>query len=73
MVALDKGVSVIDSSVSGLGGCPYAKKSAGNVCTENVVGLLHALGVETGINLEKMKGIGEEMSKKLGRENMSLV
>ena len=73
LIALEKGVSVIDSSIGGLGGCPYAKTSAGNVCTENVVGLLHALGIKTGIDLEKLKEIGEDITVKLGRENMSLI
>jgi len=73
LVAIEKGVTVIDSSTAGLGGCPYAKKSAGNVCTENVVGMLHALGIETGVDLEKLKEIGQEISDKLGRENASIV
>ena len=73
IVAIEKGVSVIDSSVSGLGGCPYAKKAAGNVCSENVVGMLHALGIETGVDLEKLKSIGQEISEKLGRENACIV
>ena len=45
LVALENGISVIDSSVGGLGGCPYAKTNAGNVCTENVVYVLHELGI----------------------------
>ena len=50
-VALENGVRVVDSSVGGIGGCPYAKKAAGNVCTENVVYALHELGVQTGVDL----------------------
>ena len=48
----------LDSSVGGLGGCPYAKTPAGNVCTENVVYTLHELGFKTGINLDKLKKVG---------------
>ncbi len=55
LVALENGIEVIDSSVGGLGGCPYAKTAAGNVCTENVVFMLHELGIETGIDLNKLK------------------
>ncbi|KRX00174.1 hypothetical protein PPERSA_10673 [Pseudocohnilembus persalinus] len=73
LVALENGISVIDSSVGGLGGCPYAKTSAGNVCTENVVYTLHELGIETGIDLKKLAQVGEQITKKLGRENMSVV
>lgn len=69
LVALERGVSIIDSSVAGLGGCPYAKRSAGNVCTENVVAMLSALSVETGVDLEKLRVIGDEISSKLGRES----
>ncbi len=52
--ALACGVSVIDSSVAGLGGCPYAKGATGNVATEDVLYMLEGLGIETGVNLEKM-------------------
>lgn len=72
LIALQRGISVIDSSVGGLGGCPYAKTSAGNVCTENVIGMLHSLGIKTGVSLEDLKAVSEEITTKLGRENMSL-
>ena len=52
--ALELGVSVIDSSVAGLGGCPYAKGATGNVATEDVLYMLSGLGIETGIDLEKL-------------------
>ena len=52
--ALEMGVSVIDSSVAGLGGCPYAAGATGNVATEDVVYLLNGLGIEHGVNLEKL-------------------
>eukprot|EP01104_Vermistella_antarctica_P015787 TRINITY_DN5250_c0_g1_i1.p1 TRINITY_DN5250_c0_g1~~TRINITY_DN5250_c0_g1_i1.p1 ORF type:complete len:407 (-),score=60.58 TRINITY_DN5250_c0_g1_i1:80-1300(-) len=70
-VALEMGVRVVDASVAGLGGCPYAKGASGNVATEDVVYLLHGLGIETGINLEKLCRAGEWISDTLGRVNMS--
>lgn len=73
LAALTHGVSIFDTSVAGLGGCPYAKKSAGNVCSETVIYTLHELGVETGVDLAKMKLIGDFVTKKLGIENLSLV
>jgi len=73
LVALSKGISVMDSSVGGLGGCPYAKKAAGNVCTENIVYTLHELGIETGIDLKKLSEVGKYITQKLGRENMSIL
>jgi hydroxymethylglutaryl-CoA lyase len=73
LVALEEGVSVIDSSVAGLGGCPYAKKSAGNVCTENVVYTLHELGITTGVNLNDLVATGKWITEKLKRDNMSLI
>lgn len=64
---MENGIDVIDSSVGGLGGCPYAKTPAGNVCTENVIYTLHELGIETGIDLKKVSEVGESITKKLGR------
>ncbi|KAG7671915.1 hypothetical protein Ndes2437B_g03273 [Nannochloris sp. 'desiccata'] len=54
LTALQMGVSVIDSSVAGLGGCPYAKGATGNVATEDVVYMLHGFGIKTGIDMEKL-------------------
>lgn len=71
VVGLEHGVRVFDSSVGGLGGCPYSKGATGNVSTEDLVHLLHSLGVETGVDLEEMAKIGEWISKELGRENDS--
>ena len=70
LVALTHGISVVDASTGGLGGCPYAKKSAGNVCTENVVYVLHELGVETGVDLDKLVQIGRFITEKVGKENL---
>lgn len=69
--ALESGVSVIDSSVAGLGGCPYAPGAAGNLATEDVVYLLDGLGVEHGIDLEKLVAAGNNICQFLGRENNS--
>jgi hydroxymethylglutaryl-CoA lyase len=65
--SLELGVATFDSSVSGLGGCPYAKGASGNVATEDVVYLLHGLGIETGIDLEKVVQTGLWISALLGR------
>ena len=70
LVALAHGIAVVDSSVGGLGGCPYAKKVAGNVCTENVVHVLHELGVETGVDLARLAEIGRFITAKVGKENL---
>ena len=61
------GISTVDSSVSGLGGCPYAKGASGNVATEDVVYMLHGLGVKTNVNLGKLMLAGDFISKHLGR------
>ena len=68
LVAFEEGVSVVDSSIAGLGGCPYANTTAGNVCTENVLYSLNELGVETGIDLQKVVEVGKWISTKLNRE-----
>lgn len=71
--ALLQGVAIIDSSVAGLGGCPYAPGASGNVATEDVLFLLRSLGIETGIDLEKAIAAGNFISKQLGRNNQSRV
>ncbi|KAI9839509.1 MAG: hypothetical protein M1819_002134 [Sarea resinae] len=73
VVALEHGIRVFDSSVGGLGGCPYSKGATGNVATEDLVYTLHSLGVTTGVDLEKLATIGSWISKELGRENDSRV
>jgi hydroxymethylglutaryl-CoA lyase len=67
------GLRVFDSSVSGLGGCPYAKGATGNVATEDVVYLLHGLGADTGIDLDVLVDCGAWISARLGRDNGSRV
>lgn len=71
--ALESGISIIDSSVSGLGGCPYAKGASGNVATEDVLYMLHGMGIETGVDLQKVIKVGEFISNELGRETQSKV
>jgi hydroxymethylglutaryl-CoA lyase len=66
--SLELGVATFDSSVAGLGGCPYAAGASGNVATEDVVYLLNGLGVETGIDLDRVVSIGEWICGVLGRE-----
>ncbi len=64
---LELGVEIIDASVSGLGGCPYAAGASGNVATEDVVYMLHGLGVETGVDLAALAAVGNGISAELGR------
>lgn len=71
--ALQLGISVIDSAVAGLGGCPYARGASGNVATEDVVYLLNGLGIYTGIDLAKLVEAGDFICKKLNRPNGSKV
>jgi hydroxymethylglutaryl-CoA lyase len=71
--SLLEGIQVFDSSVAGLGGCPYAKGATGNVSSEDVVYLLNGLGIETGIDLDKLIAAGQRISDTLGRANGSRV
>ncbi len=68
---LQSGISVIDSSVSGLGGCPYAKGASGNVATEDVVYMLHGMNLKTGVDMNKLLEAGAYISKFLHRESAS--
>lgn len=70
---LELGVATVDSSVAGLGGCPYAKGASGNVATEDVVYMLNGLGIETGIDLDKLAAAGRRICAELGREPVSKV
>lgn len=65
---LEMGVSVVDSSVAGLGGCPYAPGSSGNVASEDVLDMLHKLGIKTGVNLADVVEISQFISSYLGRQ-----
>lgn len=71
--SLECGVTTIDSSVAGLGGCPYAAGASGNVASEDVVYLLQGLGIDCGVNLEKLIDAGDFISDRLGRKNQSKV
>lgn len=71
--ALEYGIECFDSSIAGLGGCPYAQGATGNVATEDVLYLLHGLGINTGIDIYKFVRIGDAICKKLGRKNQSKV
>lgn len=61
----------MDASVSGLGGCPYAKGASGNVATEDVVYMLQGLGIKTNVDLRKLIAAGDFISKHLGRQSGS--
>ena len=65
------GVAVIDSSVAGLGGCPYARGATGNVATEDVVYMLDGMGIESGVDMEKLLEAGQYISDFLGRDPVS--
>ncbi|XP_018602444.1 hydroxymethylglutaryl-CoA lyase, mitochondrial isoform X2 [Scleropages formosus] len=73
LVALQMGVSVVDSSVAGLGGCPYAPGASGNVATEDLVYMLHGLGIHTGVDLQKVMDAGAFICRFLNRRTSSKV
>ena len=71
--SLERGVAVFDASVAGLGGCPYAAGASGNVATEDVVYLMNGLGIETGVDLDRLVDAGAFICAELGREPSSKV
>ena len=71
--SLLEGINVFDSSVAGLGGCPYAKGASGNVASEDVLYLLNGLGIHTGIDLDQLVSAGQRICTVLGRDNGSCV
>jgi hydroxymethylglutaryl-CoA lyase len=73
LACLEPGVTTIDASVAGLGGCPFAPGASGNVATEDLLYMLHGLGIETGIDLAQVIAIGRAISERLGRPNASAV
>jgi hydroxymethylglutaryl-CoA lyase len=73
LACLEEGVAVVDSSVSGVGGCPYASGASGNVASEDVVYMLQGLGIHTGIDLPALAATGRWLSGLLGRETGSKV
>ena len=68
---LDVGVRVVDAAVSGTGGCPYAKGASGNVASEDVVYMLHGMGIDTGIDIDALSATGRWLAQLLGRETGS--
>jgi hydroxymethylglutaryl-CoA lyase len=73
LAALQAGVTTVDASAGGLGGCPYAKSATGNLATEDLVWMLHGLGIETGISLEALVATSLWMAEQLGRPSPSRV
>jgi hydroxymethylglutaryl-CoA lyase len=73
LACLEEGVAVVDASVSGTGGCPYAKGASGNVASEDVVYMLHGLGIDTGIDLDALAATGRWLAGLLGRDTGSRV
>ena len=73
LTALELGVSVVDSSAAGLGGCPYAKGASGNLATEDLVYMLDGMGVRTGVALDAVIAAGREICAALGKETRSRV
>ncbi len=71
--SMQMGVAVVDSSVAGLGGCPYAEGASGNVASEDVVYLLQGLGIECGVELDALIAAGNFISQRLGRPSQSRV
>ncbi|MGD9953289.1 MAG: hydroxymethylglutaryl-CoA lyase [Burkholderiales bacterium] len=69
--SLEMGIATFDSSVAGLGGCPYAKGASGNVATEDVVYMLNGLGIETGVDLDRLVEIGRWICGVIGKEPVS--
>jgi len=68
LACLQMGVWQFDASVAGLGGCPYAKGATGNVATEDLVFMLHGMGIATGINLDQLVDAGQYISGQLQRK-----
>mmetsp|Transcript_7711 Transcript_7711/g.22593 ORF Transcript_7711/g.22593 Transcript_7711/m.22593 type:complete len:94 (-) Transcript_7711:172-453(-) len=73
LVGLEKEIRTIDSSVAGLGGCPYAKGASGNVATEDLLYMLHGMGLSTGIDLDKLLEAGDFICSVLKRPTHSKV
>ncbi|KAM7208549.1 hypothetical protein V8F20_001230 [Naviculisporaceae sp. PSN 640] len=73
LVALEGGVRTFDSSVGGLGGCPYSPGATGNVSTENMVYFLESLGMKTGVDLDAVADVGAWITKEIGKANESVV
>lgn len=73
LIGLQQGINTFDASIAGLGGCPYAKGASGNLATEDLLYMLDNMGLSTGVDLQKLVNLGNEICTKLGRDNMSKV
>jgi len=73
LACLEEGVAVVDASVAGTGGCPYARGASGNVATEDVVYMLHGMGIGTDVDLDALAATGRWLAGELGRETSSRV
>jgi isopropylmalate/homocitrate/citramalate synthase len=73
LVAVEAGATVLDASVGGVGGCPFAPRATGNICTEDLVYMLHGEGVETGIDLDALVEVAQWLEGMLGRELEGMV
>ncbi|TPW18053.1 MAG: hydroxymethylglutaryl-CoA lyase [Halothiobacillaceae bacterium] len=73
LATLQVGVTTVDSAVAGLGGCPYAQGASGNVATEDVIYMLHGMGITTGVDLPALIEVGRFICAKLERTNQSKV
>lgn len=73
LACLEEGVAVIDAAIAGTGGCPYARGASGNVASEDVVYMLHGMGIETGISLDALIATGNWLAGRLGRDSGSKV
>lgn len=73
LLIFQMGISVFDSSVAGLGGCPYAKGASGNVATEDLVYMLHGMGIDTGIDMDLLLEAGRYICEELGKSTESKV
>lgn len=71
LAALQHGVTTVDASAGGLGGCPYAKSATGNLATEDLVWMLHGLGIETGVDLDALTATSVWLAEQLGRPSPS--
>lgn len=68
LVGVESGATVLDASVGGVGGCPFAPKATGNICTEDLVYMLHGEGIETGVDLDRLISVAEWLEGVLGRQ-----
>lgn len=68
LTGLDEGISSYESSFGGMGGCPFAPKATGNICTEDLVYMMHEMGIETGIDLEALVDVAHDVEGVMGRE-----